>query len=222
MKTRQKKLLIKIQTKKIAKGKQMSIDAKLVKTLRERTGAGMMDCKKALMEVDGDLDLAVDQLRKAGIAKAEKKSSRAANEGVVFSYIHHGNKLGVLVEVGCETDFVAKTEGFNELASSIAMQVAASNPLAVDESGISKEILDREKEIFVDQAKSSGKPDNVVEKIVEGKLNKFVQDNCLMHQSFVKNPDVTISQLVQEAVAKLGENITINRFVRFALGEQLN
>ena len=222
MKTRQKKLLIKIQTKKIAKGKQMSIDAKLVKTLRERTGAGMMDCKKALMEVDGDLDLAVDQLRKTGIAKAEKKSSRAANEGVVFSYIHHGNKLGVLVEVGCETDFVAKTEGFNELASSIAMQVAASNPLAVDESGISKEILDREKEIFVDQAKSSGKPDNVVEKIVEGKLNKFVQDNCLMHQSFVKNPDVTISQLVQEAVAKLGENITINRFVRFALGEQLN
>ena len=200
----------------------MSIDAKLVKTLRERAGAGMMDCKKALMEVDGDLDLAVDQLRKAGIAKAEKKSSRAANEGVVFSYIHHGNKLGVLVEVGCETDFVAKTEGFNELASSIAMQVAASNPLAVDESGISKEILDREKAIFVDQAKSSGKPDNVVEKIVEGKLNKFVQDNCLMHQSFVKNPDVTISQLVQEAVAKLGENITINRFVRFALGEQLN
>ena len=200
----------------------MSVDAKLVKTLRERTGAGMMDCKKALMEVDGDLDLAVDQLRKAGIAKAEKKSSREANEGVVFSYIHHGNKLGVLVEVGCETDFVAKTEGFNDLASSIAMQVAASNPLAVDESGISQEILDREKAIFVDQAKSSGKPDNVVEKIVEGKLNKFIQDNCLMHQSFVKNPDVTISQLVQEAVAKLGENITVNRFVRFALGEQSN
>jgi elongation factor Ts len=200
----------------------MSVDAKLVKTLRERTGAGMMDCKNALMEVGGDLDLAVDQLRKAGIAKAEKKSSRAANEGVVFSYIHHGNKLGVLVEVGCETDFVAKTEGFNELASSIAMQVAASNPLAVDEYGIAKEILDREKEIFIDQAKSSGKPENVVEKIVEGKLNKFVQDNCLMHQSFVKNPDMTISQLVQEAVAKLGENITINRFVRFSLGEQSN
>ena len=200
----------------------MSVDAKLVKTLRARTGAGMMDCKKALIEVDGDLDLAVDQLRKAGIAKAEKKSSRAANEGVVFSYIHHGNKLGVLVEVGCETDFVAKTEGFNDLASSIAMQVAASNPLAVDESGIAQEILDREKAIFVDQAKSSGKPDNVVEKIVEGKLNKFIQDNCLMHQSFVKNPDVTISQLVQEAVAKLGENITVNRFVRFALGEQSN
>tara|TARA_Y100000748_G_scaffold303528_1_gene308921 strand:- start:877 stop:1479 length:603 start_codon:yes stop_codon:yes gene_type:complete len=200
----------------------MSVDAKLVKTLRERTGAGMMDCKKALMEVDGDLDLAVDQLRKAGIAKAEKKSSRAANEGIVFSYIHHGNKLGVLVEIGCETDFVAKTEGFNDLANSIAMQVAASNPLAVDESGIAKEILKREKEIFMDQAKSSGKPENVIEKIVEGKLNKFIQDNCLIHQSFVKNPDLTISQLVQEAVAKLGENITINRFVRFSLGEQSN
>ena len=200
----------------------MSVDAKLVKTLRERTGAGMMDCKKALMEVDGDLDLAVDQLRKSGIAKAEKKSSRAANEGIVFSYIHHGNKLGVLVEIGCETDFVAKTEGFNDLANSIAMQVAASNPLAVDESGIAKEILKREKEIFMDQAKSSGKPENVIEKIVEGKLNKFIQDNCLIHQSFVKNPDLTISQLVQEAVAKLGENITINRFVRFSLGEQSN
>ena len=129
----------------------MSVDAKLVKTLRERTGAGMMDCKKALMEVDGNLDLAVDQLRKAGIAKAEKKSSRAANEGIVFSYIHHGNKLGVLVEVGCETDFVAKTEGFNNLANNIAMQVAASNPLAVDKSGIAKEVLDREKSIFIEK-----------------------------------------------------------------------
>ena len=198
----------------------MSVDAKLVKTLRERTGAGMMDCEKALVEANGDLDTAVDHLRGAGIAKAAKKSSRAANEGIIFSYIHPGGKLGVLVELGCETDFVAKTEGFNDLAASIAMQVAASNPLAVDESGISQDILDKEKEIFMDQAKSSGKPENVVEKIVEGKLNKFIEDNCLVHQSFVKNPDVTISQLVQEAVAKLGENITINRFVRFALGEQ--
>ena len=200
----------------------MSIDAKLVKTLRERTGAGMMDCKKALVEANGNLDAAVDHLRKAGIAKAAKKSSRAANEGIIFSYIHPGSKLGVLVELGCETDFVAKTEGFNDLASSVAMQVAASNPLAVDESGISQDILDKEKEIFMDQAKSSGKPENVVEKIVEGKLNKFIEDNCLVHQSFVKNPDMTISQLVQEAIAKLGENITINRFVRFALGEQSN
>ena len=164
----------------------MSVDAKLVKTLRERTGAGMMDCKKALVEASGNLDAAVDHLRKAGIAKAEKKSSRAANEGIIFSYIHPGSKLGVLVELGCETDFVAKTEGFNDLAASIAMQVAASNPLAVDESGISKGILDKEKEIFMDQAKSSGKPENVIEKIVEGKLNKFIEDNCLVHQSFVK------------------------------------
>ena len=210
--------------KKKKKGSQMSVDAKLVKTLRERTGAGMMDCKKALVEANGDLDLdvAVDHLRKAGIAKAEKKSSRVANEGIIFSYIHPGSKLGVLVELGCETDFVAKTEGFNDLAASIAMQIAASNPLAVDESGISQDILDKEKEIFMDQAKSSGKPENVIEKIVEGKLNKFIEDNCLVHQSFVKNPDMTISQLVQEAVAKLGENITINRFVRFALGEQSN
>tara|TARA_B100000989_G_scaffold94867_1_gene68944 strand:+ start:505 stop:1101 length:597 start_codon:yes stop_codon:yes gene_type:complete len=198
----------------------MSVDAKLVKTLRERTGAGMMDCKKALVEAKGDLDSAVDFLRKAGIAKAEKKSSRAANEGIIFSYIHHGNKLGVLVELCCETDFVAKTDGFNDLAASIAMQVAASNPIAIDESGIAQEILDKEKEIFMEQAKSSGKPDNVIQKIVDGKLNKFIEDNCLINQSFVKNPDMTISQLVQEAVAKLGENITISRFVRFALGEQ--
>tara|TARA_B100000941_G_scaffold64950_1_gene43122 strand:+ start:881 stop:1477 length:597 start_codon:yes stop_codon:yes gene_type:complete len=198
----------------------MSVDAKLVKTLRERTGAGMMDCKKALVEAKGDLDSAVDFLRKAGIAKAEKKSSRAANEGIIFSYIHHGNKLGVLVELCCETDFVAKTDGFNDLAASIAMQVAASNPIAIDESGIAQEILDKEKEIFMEQAKSSGKPDNVIQKIVDGKLKKFIEDNCLINQSFVKNPDMTISQLVQEAVAKLGENITISRFVRFALGEQ--
>ena len=198
----------------------MSVDAKLVKTLRERTGAGMMDCKKALVEVNGDLESALDHLRKTGIAKAAKKSSRVANEGIIFSYIHPGSKLGVLVELGCETDFVAKTEGFNDLAASIAMQVAASNPLAIDESGIPQDILDKEKEIFIDQAKSSGKPENVIEKIVEGKLNKFIEDSCLVHQSFVKNPDMTISQLVQEAVSKLGENITINRFVRFSLGEQ--
>ena len=200
----------------------MSVDAKLVKNLRDRTGAGMMDCKKALVEAKGDVDLALDLLRKSGIAKAEKKSTRAANEGIIFSYIHHGSKLGVLIELGCETDFVAKTEGFNELAGNIAMQVAASNPLAVDESGIDKKTIDKEREIFIDQAKSSGKPDNVIDKIVEGKLNKFIEDNCLLHQSFVKNPDMTISQLVQEAVAKLGENITINRFVRFALGENSN
>ena len=195
----------------------MSVDAKLVKNLRDRTGAGMMDCKKALVEAKGDVDLALDLLRKSGIAKAEKKSTRAANEGIIFSYIHHGSKLGVLIELGCETDFVAKTEGFNELAGNIAMQVAASNPLAVDESGIDKKTLDKEREIFIDQAKSSGKPDNVIDKIVEGKLNKFIEDNCLLHQSFVKNPDMTISQLVQEAVAKLGENIISFVFQSFGI-----
>ena len=198
----------------------MNIDAKLVKSLRERTGAGMMDCKKALVDSKGDLDLAIDFLRKSGIAKAEKKSSRAANEGLVVSYIHHGSKLGALVELGCETDFVAKTDGFLELANNIAMQVAASNPMAIDESSLSKDLINKEKEIYTDQAKSSGKPDNVVEKIVEGKLKKFKEDSCLIYQSFVKNPDVTIGQLIQEGVSKLGENITINRFTRFSLGEQ--
>jgi|TARA_Y100000385_G_scaffold116534_2_gene121251 elongation factor Ts len=198
----------------------MSIDAKLVKNLRERTGAGMMDCKKALIESKGDVDLAIDFLRKSGIAKAEKKSSRDANEGLVVSYIHHGSKLGVLLEIGCETDFVAKTDGFLDLANNIAMHIAASNPMAIDESSLSENVVAKEKEIYLDQAKSSGKPDNVVEKIIEGKLKKFKEDNCLVHQSFVKNPDVTIGQLIQEGVSKLGENITINRFVRFALGEQ--
>ena len=200
----------------------MNIDAKLVKSLRERTGAGMMDCKKALVDSKGDLDLAIDFLRKSGIAKAEKKSSRAANEGLVVSYIHHGSKLGALVELGCETDFVAKTDGFLELANNIAMQVAASNPMAIDESSLSEDLINKEKEIYIDQAKSSGKPDNVVEKIVEGKLKKFKEDSCLVYQSFVKNPDVTIGQLIQEGVSKLGENITINRFTRFSLGEQSN
>ena len=200
----------------------MNIDAKLVKSLRERTGAGMMDCKKALVDSKGDLELAIDFLRKSGIAKAEKKSSRAANEGLVVSYIHHGSKLGALVELGCETDFVAKTDGFLELANNIAMQVAASNPMAIDESSLSEDLINKEKEIYIDQAKSSGKPDNVVEKIVEGKLKKFKEDSCLIYQSFVKNPDVTIGQLIQEGVSKLGENITINRFTRFSLGEQSN
>ena len=197
----------------------MSVDAKLVKTLRERTGAGMMDCKKALVESKGDLDTAVDHLRKAGIAKAEKKSSRAANEGIIFSYIHHGSKLGVLVELGCETDFVAKTEGFNDLAASIAMQVAASNPIAIDQSGIAQDLLDKEKEIFMDQAKSSGKPDNIIEKMVEGRLLKFFQENCLMEQSYIKDSEKKVNDLMTETIATLGENITIGRYIRFAVGE---
>ena len=198
----------------------MSVDAKLVKDLRERTGAGMMDCKKALVKSKGDLDSAVEFLRKAGIAKAEKKSIRDANEGLIISYIHHGSKLGVLLDIGCETDFVAKTEGFEELANNIAMQIAATNPIAISEEDLSSDLIDKEKDIYTEQAKSTGKPDNVVKKIVDGKIEKFVEENCLINQSFIKDPDVKIGQLVQEAIAKLGENITINRFVRFALGEK--
>tara|TARA_B100000676_G_scaffold272661_1_gene290804 strand:+ start:260 stop:859 length:600 start_codon:yes stop_codon:yes gene_type:complete len=198
----------------------MSVDAKLVKDLRERTGAGMMDCKEALLESKGDLDLAVEALRKSGIAKAEKKSVRDAKEGLIVSYIHHGSKLGVLLDIGCETDFVAKTEGFQDLANNIAMQIAATNPMAINEDDIPSDVVDKEREIYIDQAKSSGKPDDVVEKIVDGKVKKFVEENCLLNQSFVKDPDVKISQLVQQAIATLGENITINRFVRFALGEK--
>lgn len=198
----------------------MSVDAKLVKDLRERTGAGMMDCKKALVESKGDLDSAVEFLRKAGIAKAEKKSIRDANEGLIISYIHHGSKLGVLLDIGCETDFVAKTEGFEELANSIAMQIAATNPIAISEEDLSSNLIDKERDIYTEQAKSTGKPDNVVKKIVDGKIEKFIEENCLINQSFIKDPDVKIGQLVQEAIAKLGENITINRFVRFALGEK--
>ena len=173
------------------------------------------------VDVDfGGLDSAVEFLRKAGIAKAEKKSVRDANEGLIISYIHHGSKLGVLLDIGCETDFVAKTEGFEELANSIAMQIAATNPIAISKEDLSSDLIDKEKDIYTEQAKSTGKPDNVVKKIVDGKIEKFVEENCLINQSFVKDPDVKIGQLVQEAIAKLGENITINRFVRFALGEK--
>ena len=202
------------------KRNNMNVDAKLVKDLRERTGAGMMDCKKALVESKGDLDSAVEFLRKAGVTKAEKKSVRDANEGLIISYIHHGSKLGVLLDIGCETDFVARTEGFEELANNIAMQIAATNPIAISKDDLSSDLIDKERDIYTEQAKSTGKPDNVVKKIVDGKIEKFIEENCLINQSFIKDPDIKIDQLIQEAIAKLGENITINRFVRFALGEK--
>ena len=202
------------------KRNNMNVDAKLVKDLRERTGAGMMDCKKALVESKGDLDSAVEFLRKSGVTKAEKKSVRDANEGLIISYIHHGSKLGVLLDIGCETDFVARTEGFEELANNIAMQIAATNPIAISKDDLSSDLIDKERDIYTEQAKSTGKPDNVVKKIVDGKIEKFIEENCLINQSFIKDPDVKIGQLIQEAIAKLGENITINRFVRFALGEK--
>ena len=197
----------------------MSIDAKTVKTLRERTGAGMMDCKKALLETNGDLEKAVDHLRKTGVAKAEKKGQRSTKEGLVFSYIHHGGKLGVLLELNCETDFVAKTEGFNDLAHNLAMQIAATNPSSVSRDDMDPAILSREKDIFIDQAKESGKPDNIIEKMVEGKVEKFYAESCLIEQQYIKDSERRVSDLLTEAVSTLGENIVINRFIRYAIGE---
>ena len=197
----------------------MNIDAKTVKELREKTGAGMMDCKKALVEAEGDIDKAIDNLRKAGVTKAAKKSTRSAKEGLIYSYIHQGGRLGVLLDIGCETDFVAKTDGFVDLARNVAMQIAATNPIALNRESVPKDVVDHEMEIFSDQAKSTGKPDNVVEKIVEGKMNKYYQDNCLMEQVYIKDSDKKVSDIVTETIATLGENITINRYVRFAVGE---
>ena len=199
----------------------MNIDAKLVKSLRDKTGAGMMDCKKALVESSGDIEKAVDHLRKSGVAKAEKKGSRDTKEGLVYSYIHAGGRLGVLIELNCETDFVAKTDGFTELAHNLAMQVAATNPISMDKNSIGEEIISREKDIFKEQAKSEGKPDNIIEKIVEGRLVKFYQESCLIEQTYIKNPDKKIKDLLNETIATLGENITINRYIRFAIGESL-
>ena len=197
----------------------MKISAKTVKDLRERTGAGMMDCKKALVKSDGNLDKAIDYLRKSGIAKAEKKGSRTASEGIIYSYIHHGDKLGVLLELNCETDFVAKTDGFNGLANNLAMQIAATNPVSIDRDSIDKNYLKKEESIFKEQALSSGKPENVVDKIVNGKLEKLYSEICLLDQSYIKDTDKKISDLLNEAIATLGENIVIARFIRFAVGE---
>ena len=197
----------------------MNIDAKRVKELREKTGAGMMDCKKALVEANGDIEKAIDNLRKSGVAKAAKKSLRFAKEGLIYSYIHHGGRLGVLLDIGCETDFVARTDGFVDLARNIAMQIAATNPIAIIREDIPESIINREKDIYSEQAKATRKPDNVVEKIVDGKLNKYFQENCLMEQVYIKDSDKKIKDLVTETIATLGENITLNRYSRFAVGE---
>tara|TARA_B100001750_G_scaffold72311_1_gene57742 strand:- start:9793 stop:10419 length:627 start_codon:yes stop_codon:yes gene_type:complete len=197
----------------------MSIDAKLVKKLRDKTSAGMMDCKKALVESEGDFEKAINHLRKSGITKAEKKGTRETKNGLVHSYIHAGGQLGVLLEINCETDFVAKTEGFSDLAHNLSMQIAATNPLAIDREGVSESILKREKDIYIEQAKSSGKPDDIIEKMVNGRLNKFYQENCLMEQVFIKDPDKRVQDLVTECIAMLGENISISRYIRFAIGE---
>ena len=196
----------------------MSIDAKQVKTLRDKTGAGMMDCKKALVETNGDVEKAVDYLRKSGVAKAEKKGTRATKEGMVYSYIHAGGRLGVLVELNCETDFVAKTEGFNELAHNVAMQIAATNPISLSKDNVPEDIVERERNIYSDQAKASGKPENIIEKMVDGRMKKYFSENCLLEQKFIKDSECTIQELIKQKIAALGENILVGNFSRFEIG----
>lgn len=197
----------------------MSISAVEVKKLRDITGAGMMDCKKALNETGGDLEKAIEYLRKKGIASAQKRSGREVNEGVIMSYIHPGSRLGVLVEVNCETDFVAKTDDFQTLAKDIAMQIAASNPIAVNREDISQELVEKEMDVFRTQAKNEGKPEHVAEKIIQGRLDKYFQEVTLIEQNFVKNPDKTVKEHIMEVSGKLGENMSVRRFVRFQIGD---
>ena len=200
----------------------MSIDAKIVKELRDKTGAGMMDCKRALVDTDGNLEKAVEALRKAGVAKAEKKGTRSAQEGLVYSYIHHGGRLGVLVEVNCETDFVAKTDGFKELVHNLAIQIAATNPVSVSREQVPEELVKSEQDIYTEQAKYSKKPDKVIEKIVAGKMDKYFQEICLLEQPFIKDPDKIVKDLIIESIATLGENISVGRYIRYAVGESNN
>ncbi|NLN06046.1 MAG: translation elongation factor Ts [Firmicutes bacterium] len=197
------------------------IPASLVKELREKTGAGMMDCKKALAEAGGDIDKAVEILREKGLAAAAKKAGRIAAEGIVDSYIHMGGRIGVLVEVNCETDFVARTDEFRTFVRDIAMQVAASNPQYISREDVPQEILEKEREILRVQAVNEGKPEKVIDKIVDGRLEKFFAENCLLEQPFIRDTDITVKELLQEKIAKIGENISIRRFVRYEMGEGL-
>ena len=197
----------------------MRVTPQLVKELRQRTGAGMMDCKRALVDSEGDIEKAIELLRKRGMATAAKKAGRVAAEGVVGSYIHAGGRIGVLLEVNCETDFVARTDDFQTLVRDLAMHIAASDPRVVARDEVTDAILERERAIYRDQAVESGKPENVVERIVEGKIEKFYSESVLMEQAFIKNPDVTVQELVNEVIAKLGENIQVRRFARFKVGE---
>ena len=199
----------------------MIISAAQVSELRKITGAGLMDCKKALAETDGDQEKAVDYLRKKGLAAASKKSGRAATEGLVGSYIHAGGKIGVLVEVNCETDFVAKNENFQTFVKDVAMHIAAASPLYVRREEVDPALLEREKDIYRSKARESGKPENIVEKIIEGQVNKYYAEICLLEQPFVKDPDKTIQTYLNETIATIGENISIRRFARFVLGEGL-
>ena len=195
------------------------VTTELVKTLRERTGIGMMDCKKALQETGGDLEKAIDFLRKKGLSSIEKRAGRQASDGLIASYIHPGSRLGVLVEVNCETDFVARTDNFQQFAKDIAMHIAAEQPLAVSRENLDPKAIEREREIYLEQARNEKKPDHIATKIVEGRLEKYYQDVCLLDQAFVKNPDQTVKDLVAELTAKIGEKISIRRFSCFSLGE---
>ncbi|RJX16653.1 MAG: translation elongation factor Ts [Ammonifex sp.] len=199
----------------------VEISAKLVKELRDKTGVGMMDCKKALAETGGDMEKAVIYLREKGLAEAAKRSGRVASEGLVSAYIHPGNRIGVLVEVNCETDFVAKTEDFKNLVHDLALQIAASRPQYISQDDVPAEVITQEKEILRVQALNEGKPEKVVEKMVEGRLQKFFKDACLLEQPFVKNPDVTVQNVLHEVVARVGENIVVRRFSRYELGESI-
>ncbi len=196
-----------------------SISAKLVKELRDKTGLGMMDCKKALEETAGDLEKAVDYLRKQGMAAVEKRAGRVAREGFITSYIHPGSRLGVLVEINCETDFVARTGDFQQFAKDVAMHIAASRPLAISRDGLDPKLLERERKIYEERAKNEGKPDHIAARIVKGRLEKYFQDVCLLEQAFVKNPDQTVQDLLVELTAKIGEKIIVRRFSCFRLGE---
>jgi elongation factor Ts len=197
----------------------MEITAQMVKELREKTGVGMMDCKKALTKNDGNIEEAIKYLREKGISKAAAKSERATKEGRIYSYIHTNGKIGVMVEVNCETDFVARTEDFQELCKNIAMHIAATSPMAVSEEQIDAKMIEQEREIYYNKAINDGKPDNIAQKVAEGQIAKFISQNCLLNQEFVRDPEKTVQDVITEAVAKMGENIQISRFVRFALGE---
>ena len=199
----------------------MEISSAMVKELRVKTGAGMMDCKEALVAVEGDFEQAIDFLRKKGLSAATKRSSKAAKDGTVSSYIHMGGKIGVLVEINCETDFVAKTDDFQAMGKDIAMHIAASNPLYVRPDELPEDALNREKEIYKSQLREEGKPEKIWDKIIEGKLKKYYEDVCLTEQKFIKNTDITVGTLVSNMIAKTGENIIIRRFARFQLGEEI-
>jgi elongation factor Ts len=197
----------------------MTITASLVKELRERTGAGMMECKKALAEAKGNIDGAIDVLRKQGMARASSKAGREARQGLVHAYIHPGAQLGVLIEVDCETDFVARTEDFQDLVKHLAMQAAATNAQAVDRAGVDPAAIERERAILMEQAKGSGKPEAILQKIVEGKIEKYYEEICLLEQPYIRDPERKVKELVDQAIAKLGENIVVRRFAKFRIGE---